>query len=60
MGHFRIKKTYKVVYEHFYWPSLMKDVERICNRCVVCKKAKSKVKNQGKDECQVSEDSHEG
>lgn len=47
MGHFRIKKTYKVVYEHFYWPSLMKDVERICNRCVVCKKAKSKVKNQG-------------
>ncbi|KAF8116007.1 hypothetical protein N665_0024s0032 [Sinapis alba] len=26
--------------------SLMKDVERICNRCVVCKKAKSKVKNQ--------------
>ncbi|CAN6845891.1 unnamed protein product [Brassica oleracea] len=46
MGHFRIKKTYKVVYEHFYWPSLMKDVERICNRCVVCKKAKSKVKNQ--------------
>ena len=47
MGHFRIKKTYKVVYEHFYWSSLMKDVERICNRCVVCKKARSKVKNQG-------------
>ncbi|XP_056855628.1 uncharacterized protein LOC130505043 [Raphanus sativus] len=47
MGHFGIKKTYKVVYEHFYWPSLMKDVERICNRCVDCKKAKSKVQNQG-------------
>ena len=47
MGHFGINKTYKVVHEHFYWPSLMTDVERICNRCVVWKKAKSKVKNQG-------------
>ncbi|XP_048613357.1 uncharacterized protein LOC125587202 [Brassica napus] len=47
MGHFGVKKTHKVVYEHFYWPSLMKDVERICGQCVVCKKAKSKSKNQG-------------
>ena len=37
----------QIVYEHFYWPSLMKDVERICGRCVVFKKAKSKAKNQG-------------
>ncbi|KAL0650374.1 hypothetical protein Bca4012_093065 [Brassica carinata] len=47
MGHFGVKKTQKVVHEHFYWPSLMKDVERICSRCVVCKKAKSKALNQG-------------
>ena len=47
MGHFGVKKTHKVVHEHFYWPSLMKDVERICSRCVVCKKAKSKALNQG-------------
>uniref|UniRef100_A0A0D3CGC0 Integrase catalytic domain-containing protein n=1 Tax=Brassica oleracea var. oleracea TaxID=109376 RepID=A0A0D3CGC0_BRAOL len=47
MGHFGVKKMHKVVYEHFYWSSLMKDVERICGRCVVCKKAKSKTKNQG-------------
>ena len=47
MGHFGVKKTHKVVNEHFYWPRLMKDVEWICGRCVVCKKAKSKSKNQG-------------
>src|SRR5690606_12729915 len=47
MGHFGIKKTNKVVYDHFCWPSLMKDVEWICSRCVACKKAKSKMKNQG-------------
>ena len=46
MGHFGIKKTHKVVYEHIFWPSLMKDVERICGRYVVCKIAKSKAKNQ--------------
>ncbi|WZZ15565.1 hypothetical protein YC2023_108654 [Brassica napus] len=47
MGHFGIKKTYKAVYDHFYWPSLMKDVERICGRCVVCKKSKAKASNHG-------------
>ena len=47
MEHFRIKKTHKVVHEHFHWPSLMRDMERICGRCVICKKSKSKVKNQG-------------
>ncbi|KAF8105949.1 hypothetical protein N665_0151s0042 [Sinapis alba] len=47
MGYFGVKKTHKVVHEHFFRPSLMKDVERIFGRCVVCKKVKSKVKNQG-------------
>ena len=47
MGHFGVKKIHKLVHEHFYWPSLMKDVERICSRCVVCKKASSKALNQG-------------
>ncbi|WZY69553.1 hypothetical protein YC2023_001793 [Brassica napus] len=47
MGHFGVKKTYKAVHDHFYWPSLMKDVERICSRCVVCKKSKSKSSNHG-------------
>ncbi|XP_056850830.1 uncharacterized protein LOC130500129 [Raphanus sativus] len=47
MGHFGVKKTYKAVHDHFYWPSLMKDVERICGRCVVCKKSKPKASNPG-------------
>ena len=46
MGHFGVKKTYKAVY-HFYWPSLMKDAERICGRCVTCKKSKTKASNHG-------------
>ncbi|XP_033139316.1 uncharacterized protein LOC117130708 [Brassica rapa] len=47
MGHFGIKKTYKAMSDHFYWPSLMKDVERICGRCVVCKKSKAKASSHG-------------
>ncbi|WZZ64683.1 hypothetical protein YC2023_076053 [Brassica napus] len=47
MGHFGVKKTYKAVHDHFYWPSLMKGVERIYGRCVVCKKSKSKASNHG-------------
>ncbi|XP_013624301.1 PREDICTED: uncharacterized protein LOC106330374 [Brassica oleracea var. oleracea] len=47
MGHFRVKKTYKTAFDQFYWPSLMKDVERICSRCVICKKSKTKTSNPG-------------
>ncbi|WZZ53164.1 hypothetical protein YC2023_053271 [Brassica napus] len=47
MGHFGVKKTYKTVFDHFYWPSLMKDAERICSRCVICKKSKTKTSNHG-------------
>ena len=27
--------------EHFYWPNMKRDVERICTSCVQCKMAKS-------------------
>ncbi|KAL1191707.1 putative mitochondrial protein [Cardamine amara subsp. amara] len=47
MGHFGIAKTLKVMQEHFYWPQMKRDVERICGRCVTCKQAKSKVQSQG-------------
>ncbi|WZZ14915.1 hypothetical protein YC2023_108004 [Brassica napus] len=47
MGQFGVKKTYKTVYDHFYWPSVMKDVERICGRFVICKKSKTKTSNHG-------------
>ncbi|KAG7572494.1 Integrase catalytic core [Arabidopsis suecica] len=47
MGHFGIAKTLSVMQDHFYWPHLKRDVERICERCVVCKHAKSKVQLHG-------------
>ncbi|XP_019056297.1 PREDICTED: LOW QUALITY PROTEIN: uncharacterized protein LOC109116034 [Tarenaya hassleriana] len=43
MGHFGVAKTLIVLQEHFYWPHLKRDVERICARCIVCKKAKSRL-----------------
>ncbi|XP_024015023.1 uncharacterized protein LOC112088886 [Eutrema salsugineum] len=47
MGHFRVIKTLSVVKEHFSWPHMNRDVERICSRCTTCKYAKSKSQNQG-------------
>ena len=34
MGHFGVKKTLEVSHEHFFWPRMKHDVERICGRCV--------------------------
>ena len=47
MGHFGIAKTLGVIQEHFYWPRLKRDVERICSRCVTCKQAKSRIQSHG-------------
>ena len=33
--------------EHFFWPHMKQDVERICGRCVTCRQAKSKVQPNG-------------
>ena len=43
MGHFGVRKTLKILHEHFFWPKMKKDVIRICSRCITCRKAKSKV-----------------
>ena len=43
MGHFEVAKTLAILQEHFYWPHMKRDVERICGRCVTCRQAKSKV-----------------
>ena len=43
MGHFGIAKT---LHEHF-WPHMKRDVERICEKCITCKQAKSKLKPHG-------------
>uniref|UniRef100_A0A2N9G1L0 Integrase catalytic domain-containing protein n=1 Tax=Fagus sylvatica TaxID=28930 RepID=A0A2N9G1L0_FAGSY len=41
------QKTLDILYEHFFWPKMKKDVNRICGRCITCRKAKSKVLPHG-------------
>ncbi|KAH0716655.1 hypothetical protein KY290_012917 [Solanum tuberosum] len=40
MGHFGVPKTLGILSEHFYWPSMRKDVEKVCSYCLECKQAK--------------------
>ncbi|XP_052487953.1 uncharacterized protein LOC128041692 [Gossypium raimondii] len=47
MGHFGVTKTLYTLKEHLFWPKMHRDVERYCERCVTCKKAKSKVSPHG-------------
>ena len=47
MGHFGVRKTLDVLHEHFYWPKMKRDVERVCARCVTCRQAKSRVLPHG-------------
>ncbi|KAL4384725.1 hypothetical protein GQ457_15G017850 [Hibiscus cannabinus] len=47
MGHFGVTKTLHTLKEHLFWPKMRRDVERFCERCVTCKKAKSKVSPHG-------------
>ncbi|XP_071933765.1 uncharacterized protein [Coffea arabica] len=47
MGHFGITKTLAMLQEHFYWPHMRRDVERMVGRCVTCHKAKSKTHPYG-------------
>ena len=43
MRHFGVAKTIGVLQEHFYWPHMKRYVERICERCITCRNAKSRV-----------------
>ncbi|KAH9744190.1 Endonuclease [Citrus sinensis] len=47
MGHFGIAKTLDVLKEHFVWSHMKRDVERICEKCITCKHAKSRVLPHG-------------
>ena len=47
MGHFGVAKTLAILQEHFYWPHIKKDVERIYGRCVTCRQEKSRVQPHG-------------
>jgi len=44
MGLFEIAKTLEVLHEYFYWHNMKRDVQRICDRCITCRQAKSIVK----------------
>uniref|UniRef100_A0A2N9FHY6 Reverse transcriptase n=1 Tax=Fagus sylvatica TaxID=28930 RepID=A0A2N9FHY6_FAGSY len=35
MGHFGVKKTLDILHEHFFWPKMKRDVNRICGREIV-------------------------
>ncbi|XP_012853107.1 PREDICTED: uncharacterized protein LOC105972678 [Erythranthe guttata] len=47
MGHFGVAKTLGVLHEHFFWPRMKHDVEKICARCISCKQAKSRLQPHG-------------
>ncbi|RDY05789.1 hypothetical protein CR513_10312, partial [Mucuna pruriens] len=47
VGHFREHKTYETLHKHFCWPHMRKDIHHICERCLVCRVAKSKVSPHG-------------
>ncbi|RDX76697.1 hypothetical protein CR513_43289, partial [Mucuna pruriens] len=43
IGHFGGYKTYKTMLEHFFWPHMKRYVHHLCDKCIVCKFANSKV-----------------
>jgi hypothetical protein len=45
MGHFGVAKTLGIFHDHFFWPHMKR--ERICEKCITCKHAKSKLKPHG-------------
>ncbi|RDY10519.1 hypothetical protein CR513_04942, partial [Mucuna pruriens] len=47
MGHFRELKTLEILNEHFYLSQMRRDVHKICERCLTCKVAKSRVSPHG-------------
>jgi hypothetical protein len=44
MGHCGRDKTFEMLDDHFYWPKMRRDVERLVRHSVTCHKAKSKLK----------------
>jgi len=47
IGYFGITKTLEVLREHFYWPNMKRDVQGMCDRCIICRQAKSRVMPHG-------------
>ena len=46
MGHFGVRKTY-ILCDNFFWPHMKHDVERVCETCITCRQAKSRVLPHG-------------
>ena len=47
VGHFGEKRMLEALKDHLYWPIMIRDVHRIVEQCVTCKKTKSKEMAQG-------------
>ena len=47
MRHFGVAKTLDVLHEHFFWPYMRKCVSNLCDKCIACCKAKSRVQPHG-------------
>ena len=47
MGHFGVAKTLDTLHTHFFWPHMRKFVHNLCDKCIACRKAKSKVQSHG-------------
>jgi hypothetical protein len=47
MGHFTVKKMLEILHEYFFWPRMRRDITRICDRYITCRKANSKVLPHG-------------
>jgi len=43
MGHFGVAKTLYTLHEHFFWPNMRKYIHNFCDKCITCRKTKSKV-----------------
>lgn len=43
VGYFGVRKTLEVLYKYFYWSKIKHDVQKVCDKCITCRQAKSKV-----------------
>jgi len=42
-----VAKTLDTLHENFFWPHMHKSIHNICDKCIACRKAKSKVQPHG-------------
>jgi len=47
MEHFGVAKTLDTLHEHFLWPNMRKFVHKFCDKCIACRKSRSKVQSHG-------------